>query len=588
MLAATLGAAEARWIKVSTEHFTILTPAGETVGKKWAVELEQFRRGLQAIVPVPTERLRPVTVVLFKTDRALQPYVPLEKGRPAKIGGLFVRANDINTIMLSLAGNTGDTRQVIFHEAVHWHLSAHEGVMPLWLGEGLAELYATFELPDAKSYTFGAARNDYVGQLRAGKLLPLTQLMGIGRDSLLYNEGTRASIFYAQSWAFVHYLFYGENSPGRAAVLRYLELLPVARSADDAFLAAFGGNYTELEAQLTRYIHQGSYRKYVYPRTTDDVARTLQVEPASAADLELAKGSLLLGARTAEAAEPHLQRAAGLAPADPRAWELLGHIAVGRKDFPAAAAALTRAAATGSSSYLVYHNLAVTRLPDPAIPGLPNATFDPHVMDTAAADYRHAIRLAPNHVPSYEGLAGLMHGMATFAPGDIDLLLRGRLQAPGSSMIEAGIAAGELRSGRTAEGLARLERLCERNPDTHDAGMIFARQILVGETLRAEIDRINELGRENRFAEVVAIADGALARGLEPAQRQMMLDLRRRSEDFQKITDAVTLANQGDVTGARERIEQLLATNPERSAAMDARRLLREMARQEERARERN
>src|SRR5690606_21097920 len=145
------------------------------------------------------------------------------KGEPVKIGGFFVRANDINTIMLGVARNDRETRQVIFHEAVHWHLSAREGYMPLWLTEGLAEMYATFETPDATSYAFGAGHDAHVARLREENLLPLPKLVGIGRDSLLYNEGTRTSIFYAQSWAFVHYLFHGENSPGRDAVRRYLE-----------------------------------------------------------------------------------------------------------------------------------------------------------------------------------------------------------------------------------------------------------------------------------------------------------------------------------------------------------------------------
>ena len=149
--------------------------------------------------------------------------------------GFFVRANDINTIMLSVARTHDETRHVIFHEAAHWHLNAREGPMPLWLGEGLAEVYATFELPDSKTYAFGAAFQEHVARLQNESLLPLPKLLGIGRDSLLYNEGTRTSIFYAQSWALVHFLFYGEKSPGRAAVQRYLELLPVVRSADDAF-----------------------------------------------------------------------------------------------------------------------------------------------------------------------------------------------------------------------------------------------------------------------------------------------------------------------------------------------------------------
>ncbi|HEY1109913.1 MAG TPA: hypothetical protein VGE76_14790, partial [Opitutaceae bacterium] len=70
------------WTKVTSPYFTILTPAGESTAREWAVELEEFRRGMQAFVPVPVDKLRPVTVVLFATEKAMEPYLPLENGHP--------------------------------------------------------------------------------------------------------------------------------------------------------------------------------------------------------------------------------------------------------------------------------------------------------------------------------------------------------------------------------------------------------------------------------------------------------------------------------------------------------------------------
>jgi tetratricopeptide (TPR) repeat protein len=570
------------WSKGVTDHFTILTTEGEAVARKWAVELEQFRRGLQLAVPVPTDRLRPVTVVLFKNARAMERFAPLEAGKPAKIGGFFVRANDINTIMLTAARNAEETRQVIFHEAVHWHLSAREGFMPLWLSEGLAEVYATFELPDKTSYAFGAAMDDHVELLQQESLLPLPKLLGVGRDSLLYNEGTRTGIFYAQSWAFVHYLLFGEHSPGREAVQRYLELLRVVRSADDAFLTAFGADYAAFEIKLRKYITSGRYHKNVYSRGTIDLARTVRLSPALPADVELAKGSLLLGARSADDAEPFLGRAAELAPSDPRPWELLGHIAVERKDFPTALTLLTQAVNAGSSSYLVYYNRAVARLPELTQTWMPSVALDPLVMDAAAADFRKAIELSPSHIASYEGLAGVMRGMATFVPADLELLQRGSVQSPGNAMLEAGIAAAEMRAGKTSEGRARLARLCARHPTTTSVGMTFARRLLANEQLLTEIDDINRLSKEKRLEEVIAIADGALDRTLDPGARAYMENVRRRMDDYKIIRSAVQDANQGEVAKAKQALSELLESDADPIVMKEAQRILLEIARQQE------
>jgi hypothetical protein len=74
-------------------------------------------------------------------------------------------------------------------------------------------------------------------------------------------------------------------------------------------------------------------------------------------------------------------------------------------------------------------------------------------MDAAAADFRRALLLSPSHVASYEALAGVIRGMATFEPGDAELLARGHALSPGNAMIEAGIA----RSQRSTGSRARID-----------------------------------------------------------------------------------------------------------------------------------
>ena len=315
-----------------------------------------------------------------------------------------------------------------------------------------------------------------------------------------------------------------------------------------------------------------------------EIVREVKVSAGTPADLALARGSLLFCTRTPEEAEQQLGEAASLAPADPRAWELLGHIAVGRRDFSTAQSVLAKAAAAGSTSALVYHNLAVARLSELMGPPIPGTTIDPEAMDRSAADFRQALALEPRHIASYEGLAGVMHGMATPLASDVDLLVRGSLHAPGNAMIEAGIAAGECRGDRASEGRARLERLCAQRPESAEPGLVYARNILASETLRADVDEINRLSAENRLDEIIAVADRALARPLDLVQRQSFGGARQRALDFKVIAAAVAMANANRVADAKRSLEALLATQPERSVAQEAERLLLELAKFRERA----
>jgi hypothetical protein len=257
---------------------------------------------------------------------------------------------------------------------------------------------------------------------------------------------------------------------------------------------------------------------------------------------------------------------------------------VGRRDYATALAVLTKAVAAGSTSYLAYHNLAISRLPELTQPWMPNPAIDPQALAAAAADFRTAIRLSPSHVASYEGLAGVIRGLPTYLPADLELLARGLAQSPGNTMIEAGIAAAELRDGRVADGRARLERLCARHPNTKSAGINFARRLLASELVQAEIAEINRLSAQAQWADVRAVADGALARDLEPSPRQFMENVRVRTAAYEKLESAAELANQADFAGASETLEALLASEPEIAVAKDARRLLREISLDGERA----
>ncbi len=74
----------------------------------------------------------------------------------------------------------------------------------------------------------------------------------------MYNEGDRRGLFYAQSWALVHYLTFG--GPQRAAQLKaYLSAIGAGMPPPDAFVQAFGADTGALARSLTEYIQRSSF-----------------------------------------------------------------------------------------------------------------------------------------------------------------------------------------------------------------------------------------------------------------------------------------------------------------------------------------
>lgn len=529
-------AAEEKWLRVTAGPFTVLTSAGESPARKWAHELERFNHGLQGIVPVQSEQLSPVTVVLFKNDREMESFAPLENGRPAKVGGLFVHTNEFNTIMVSLTRLGDETRHVVFHETVHWHLGPTGEQLPLWLSEGLADLYATFELTDGAREQIGAPLGGYAKLLRSGNLISLAQLIATNRGSVLYNEQARGNMFYAESWALTHLLLLADGSPGVAGLETYLAALRRGRGSAAAFTEAFG-NMAALETRLKSYVPATVLRRTAGPRGVDAPVAVV-VSDAPPVEVELAKGALLLGSRGPAAAERSLRLAAELAPGDARVWELLGI-----------------ATATGLTG-----------------------TTDAQTRDAAAAHFRRSLQLEPTRLPAYEGLAGVVYGAGTFEPGDGSLLARGLALAPGNAMIEAGVAGFEIRAGKIPEGRARLNRICALDPAGERAATKYARQILEDQQLNADFREIDDLARASRFTDAIAAADRALARGQTPANRQRLVELRRRTEDTKKINEAVQFVSAGKPAEAKPLLAALVANSSDSTIVEIARRMLADLS----------
>src|ERR1019366_4675436 len=77
----------------------------------------------------------------------LQPFLPLYQGKPSNLAAFFAHGMDENLIVLSLpeASSADPGMDVIFHEYSHLLFRRNDQIWPLWLKEGMAEVYSTFQ-----------------------------------------------------------------------------------------------------------------------------------------------------------------------------------------------------------------------------------------------------------------------------------------------------------------------------------------------------------------------------------------------------------------------------------------------------------
>ena len=136
--------------------------------------------------------------------------------------------------------------------------------------------------------------------MRANRLLPLAELVGVTHDSPLYNENSRRSVLYAQSWALTHMLVLGE--PGRAPHLgEYLSKVDQGVPASNAWNQVFAND--PVERDLKRYVGQNAFRATQYKFSEKLATFDATATPLTAVDGEAFLADILLQqGRTAEAA----------------------------------------------------------------------------------------------------------------------------------------------------------------------------------------------------------------------------------------------------------------------------------------------
>lgn len=475
----------AEWIRLSTPEFTVISEVSETRTRAWASEFEWFRRGISQVLPVESARLPPVSVVLFASTSHFNPFKPLENGKPARLDGYFVRIPGRNVIAISVDGARDSTRERIFHEATHWHLSAFDRALPWWLEEGVGEVFGTFSLQGG-AFTVGGNRPEHARMLRVRKPMPFAELMAAPAGDRHFNgeHADRAKLLYAQSWAAAELLVFGGGAPDWSVLRAFVDGTVKRGTPAEDFAGLFGRSPAELDRDLTRWLNGRPPSGVPVPLDRGAADLGFQVRPASWAEVNLALGGLLVGVGRPAEAEDYFFRAAKAIPDDPRPMVGLGEAALAAGRPAVALAKFNDALAHGGRENFFVHYLAAMagmRSFDAATPEATGRRYDEAWRNLAAA-----LRLNPRFVPAYE-LTGLLLAVPLGRPSaEQEAVLReGASRYPACAGIQLGLGFIAARQGRG--GAAREHaRLAMAMADTASLPLTDALRLLEAEMARQE------------------------------------------------------------------------------------------------------
>ncbi|HEY0386499.1 MAG TPA: tetratricopeptide repeat protein, partial [Pyrinomonadaceae bacterium] len=398
------------WTKVRSKNFLLVGNAGERELRQVATRLEQFREVFKRLLTVENlDSSVPTTVIVFRDDFAYRPFEPLYQGQPSEVAGFFQSSEDVNYITLSAdQQHVRSADALAFHEYVHLLVKNNFGRAPLWFNEGLAEFYSTLEMARGQNRVeLGEPIRSRQLTLGQHELLPLSKLFEVDDQSPFYNEPGKRDLFYAESWAFVHYLLNGRDGERRPQLLRYLNLLAAGEADDAAFRKAFQADPATLDAELRLYVQLSRY-----PSQTVTFAQPVEPEVAlqsatlSEAEARFYLGDLLLHTNRSEASEAYFLEALKLDDKLAAAHAGLGLLRLRQNRFAEAARALARAVALDPQSYLAHYYYAEALSKEGAASDVSlEGYYTPDVLRLMRMELHRAIELAPNFIESYKLLA---------------------------------------------------------------------------------------------------------------------------------------------------------------------------------------
>src|SRR5688572_3610476 len=241
------------WVSVRSRNFLLIGNASEKQIRQVGIRLEQFRAAFVRLFgKANLDSHSPTTVIIFKSHESYRPFKP----KP-NTAGFFQSNPHINYIALTteLQGDQ-DPYTVVFHEYTHLLVNSINANLPTWFDEGLAEYYSTVDITGDQKVLLGKPIASHVSQLHQNQMLPLKKLFQVDRQSPYYNESDKQSVFYAQSWALMHYLIAGNDGQLATQLGKFVDLMATNLPAEQAFQQSFAMSLEKMENELRGYVHR--------------------------------------------------------------------------------------------------------------------------------------------------------------------------------------------------------------------------------------------------------------------------------------------------------------------------------------------
>lgn len=356
-----LPASDGKWRHFRSPNFELYSRENDDQSRDLLHKLEMLRTVFIDNFKLVERRRQEVTVFYFTREKDFRPYLPKHLNTKVQFSAYYTSNSDRAAIVLGPAEDRDSAREIVFHEYIH-HLFRVSGENPpLWINEGMAELFSTIKVTGT-TLEFGRASRGRLFQLHLEKMMSLEQLFASDHNSSMFSDESHTGIFYAQSWALMHYWHFGQSHLPAEKIdqfLFYARLEPALPGAvlRARFREAFGMDYPEMEKRLENYTTSGRYTWRRMPQPVIDPPTSYSARSVPAEEARLRLAELALRVNRTPLAKLVLLDAVQNNSKDPRPYEALGADALRDGDELIARERWQQAVDAGTRNPAIYREL---------------------------------------------------------------------------------------------------------------------------------------------------------------------------------------------------------------------------------------
>jgi len=203
-------------------------------------------------------------------------------------------------------------------------------------------------------------------------------------------------VFYAESWALVHYLMLDPEARQRQLMKNFIAAWDKSGNQIEAAQQAFG-DLKKFGEVIQAYSRQTMFHAALYKNGQQSAEKTYSVRNLPPGEVLALRGDCAAHRNRLEQAQPLIEQAMQLEPSLAIGHEAMGYYLYRKEDQKGADGEMKRAMELGATSFVApyYHGMMLLR----------GGLGTPEVLQDAAKSFERATQINPQFAPAFEGLA---------------------------------------------------------------------------------------------------------------------------------------------------------------------------------------